>query len=237
MSNIHLSRVHQLGNRFILHSFKSSTNYSHGQSQALLLSQSPSTKLKLSTSHAQSKRQKGSDRNGKSPPPLFTDKTLSQQEGTTTTSKSVFAPEEPPHVTNIRKILSSRRLDPMQLAPQSDAQNNVQPPAAGGINRNMVTKSVKMNLETGNSDSGRTEKVSEGNSDSTSDGDDLLTPPTNCCMSGCPNCVWIEYVERLTNHYSDPSLGREKIREDINSIPDANIRALLIMELKFRGLW
>ena len=64
-----------------------------------------------------------------------------------------------------------------------------------------------------------------------------LTPPTNCCMSGCPNCVWINYVERLTKIYTDPSLGRDKVHADIESIEDGNIKAFLIMELKFRGLW
>lgn len=64
-----------------------------------------------------------------------------------------------------------------------------------------------------------------------------LNPPTTCCMSGCQNCVWIDYIETLSKYYSDPSLGREKIKEDVMSIPDPNIRAVLIMELKFRGLW
>jgi hypothetical protein len=56
-------------------------------------------------------------------------------------------------------------------------------------------------------------------------------------MSGCPNCVWIEYAERLTKVYSDPKLSREKIHNDIDALEDPNIKAFILMDLKSRGLW
>jgi len=50
-----------------------------------------------------------------------------------------------------------------------------------------------------------------------------LVPPTNCCMSGCPTCVWLEYVDKLAKHYSNPKLGREKVHKDVENIEDGNI--------------
>uniref|UniRef100_A0A1B0CY19 Oxidoreductase-like domain-containing protein n=1 Tax=Lutzomyia longipalpis TaxID=7200 RepID=A0A1B0CY19_LUTLO len=58
----------------------------------------------------------------------------------------------------------------------------------------------------------------------------LPDEPTNCCMSGCANCVWIEYARELTRIYRD---GGEKARKLItNRITDPNIRTFLEMELK-----
>lgn len=55
-------------------------------------------------------------------------------------------------------------------------------------------------------------------------------PPTTCCMSGCANCVWIEYAEKLTAYFKD---GGDKARKHIlDSVTDSNMRAFLMMELR-----
>lgn len=54
--------------------------------------------------------------------------------------------------------------------------------------------------------------------------------PTNCCMSGCANCVWIEYADKLSEKLLD---GSQQVREIImKEIQDPNMRAYLDMELR-----
>lgn len=53
--------------------------------------------------------------------------------------------------------------------------------------------------------------------------------PADCCMSGCPNCVWVTYAEELLHYYRP--LGKRKVREAINNIDDQNLRGFLEMEL------
>uniref|UniRef100_A0A1B6GMJ8 Oxidoreductase-like domain-containing protein n=1 Tax=Cuerna arida TaxID=1464854 RepID=A0A1B6GMJ8_9HEMI len=54
--------------------------------------------------------------------------------------------------------------------------------------------------------------------------------PTTCCMSGCANCVWIEYANQLCKIFGD---GGEKSKEIVLSkVTDPNMRAFLLMELK-----
>jgi len=61
----------------------------------------------------------------------------------------------------------------------------------------------------------------------------LPEEPTTCCMSGCTNCVWIQYAEEVSKFYAD---GGEKAREIILSkVTDPNTRAFLMMELKSLG--
>ena len=78
--------------------------------------------------------------------------------------------------------------------------------------------------------------------DSTDSSDTLLTklePPTNlCCMEGCVDCVWIEYVENLAKEYSrkNQTLDIQEIIEQIeNDISDPNVRAFIILEVKSKG--
>ena len=85
----------------------------------------------------------------------------------------------------------------------------------------------------------RTRKTSN---DSTDSSDTLLTklePPTNlCCMEGCVNCVWIEYVENLAKEYSrkNQTLDIQEIIVQIeNDISDPNVRAFIILEVKSKG--
>lgn len=58
----------------------------------------------------------------------------------------------------------------------------------------------------------------------------LPEEPTNCCMSGCANCVWIEYAKELTKIYSD---GGDKAKELIlQKITDPSLKMFLQMELR-----
>jgi hypothetical protein len=58
----------------------------------------------------------------------------------------------------------------------------------------------------------------------------LPEEPTTCCMSGCSNCVWIQYAEEVSKIYAD---GGAKARDIILSkVSDPNTRAFLMMELK-----
>lgn len=68
------------------------------------------------------------------------------------------------------------------------------------------------------------------------DGNLDLTAPTNCCRSGCVNCVWVEYVERLTQRYLNPELGRERILAELDTLEDQSIKAFIKLELRSRGL-
>ncbi|KAK9687060.1 Oxidoreductase-like protein, N-terminal [Popillia japonica] len=57
--------------------------------------------------------------------------------------------------------------------------------------------------------------------------------PTTCCMTGCPNCVWLEYAEKLTEYFKD---GGEKALKEIDThVTDTNVKAYLMHELKMRN--
>ena len=58
-----------------------------------------------------------------------------------------------------------------------------------------------------------------------------LTPPTDCCMSGCANCVWIRYAEQLAVLYADRDTAA---KETLTSIKDPNLRAFVELELKIK---
>lgn len=62
--------------------------------------------------------------------------------------------------------------------------------------------------------------------------EDIKLPeePTSCCMSGCANCVWIEYANELSKVYVG---SNEKMKEIVLSkVNDPNMKAFLMMELK-----
>ena len=54
-------------------------------------------------------------------------------------------------------------------------------------------------------------------------------PPTTCCMSGCANCVWIDYAKELAAIYKDGGLAAEKV---MKTIEDPSLKIFLSLELK-----
>lgn len=63
---------------------------------------------------------------------------------------------------------------------------------------------------------------------------DDLAEPTNCCMSGCANCVWIQYAERLSDAMEASDLDLQKAI--LEKVQDPNMKAFLMMELRCREL-
>lgn len=61
-----------------------------------------------------------------------------------------------------------------------------------------------------------------------------VVEPTNCCMSGCPNCVWIEYAEKLSSFLKDNPADIQKMI--MEKVQDPNMKAFLSMELRVRKI-
>lgn len=62
---------------------------------------------------------------------------------------------------------------------------------------------------------------------------DFPEEPTTCCMSGCPNCVWLDYAEKLSAYFHDG--GERAIKEISEKVQDSNVRAFLLHELRMRN--
>ena len=62
---------------------------------------------------------------------------------------------------------------------------------------------------------------------------ELPSPPPleACCMSGCQNCVWLQYADELLKYFKD---GGKKAEEALESVPDENLKMFLKMELQMR---
>lgn len=74
-----------------------------------------------------------------------------------------------------------------------------------------------------------------GNKNKASKKDDkngLPEAPTTCCMSGCPNCVWLDYAEKLSEYFKD---GGKRAMEELNEkVSDENIKAFIMHEWRMR---
>ena len=61
-----------------------------------------------------------------------------------------------------------------------------------------------------------------------------IEEPTNCCMSGCANCVWVQYAEKVAALMKDSDHDVQKLI--MEKVQDPNMRAFLAMELRLRKL-
>ena len=57
----------------------------------------------------------------------------------------------------------------------------------------------------------------------------LPDPPTTCCMSGCANCVWIEYAKELAALYKDGGKAAEQV---MKAIEDPSLKIFMSLELR-----
>ena len=62
-----------------------------------------------------------------------------------------------------------------------------------------------------------------------SDDIDIPPPPTDCCMSGCANCVWVVYAEELARIYKDGGRAAEKV---LAAVEDPSLKIFLSLELR-----
>lgn len=52
--------------------------------------------------------------------------------------------------------------------------------------------------------------------------------PTNCCMTGCPNCVWLKFSEDMMKFSTE---GGANARKLIEGIEDESLKTFLLLEL------
>jgi len=59
--------------------------------------------------------------------------------------------------------------------------------------------------------------------------------PGTCCMSGCANCVWLDYAEEVTKYYEmkGGDLPKDEIIKEIESqMSDPMVKAFVLLEIK-----
>lgn len=86
--------------------------------------------------------------------------------------------------------------------------------------------------KSGSTSTSESSSKSSANGNSENKDSEVVIPeaPTNCCMSGCANCVWIQYAEELATLFKD---GGKTSREIIlQKVDDPNMKAFLMTELR-----
>ena len=79
------------------------------------------------------------------------------------------------------------------------------------------------------------EEKEEGVSNEVKEEDGPPPLPTTCCMSGCANCVWLDYADAMVAHYS--ARGQGVALEDLlstvrSNVEDPMVKTFIEMELK-----
>ncbi|MCL4127352.1 UNVERIFIED_CONTAM: hypothetical protein GTU68_006614 [Idotea baltica] len=94
----------------------------------------------------------------------------------------------------------------------------------------LTTESEHQEVSTPDTESS-VQKISEHSIESGTQ--QIPAQPTTCCMSGCPNCVWLDYAEELRRHFLDGNVrARKAIERDVQ---DPNLKAFLLFELQLKG--
>lgn len=121
-------------------------------------------------------------------------------------------------VRDVYKIISGPRLPRgLYLSPPEVLKNSVTCPSIAAA---VVHKTRLSTLPSAS--------VEEGKEPPSADVE-IPDPPTNCCMSGCANCVWIEYGQELARIYRDGGKAAEGV---MRAIEDPGMRIFLSLELK-----
>ena len=59
--------------------------------------------------------------------------------------------------------------------------------------------------------------------------------PTTCCMSGCANCVWLDYADAMVAYYSARGEGvalGDLLTTMRSNVDDPMVKTFIEMELK-----
>jgi len=106
------------------------------------------------------------------------------------------------------------------------------PTQNGRLNQTSSTQDGSLNKET------RTQDDFLNQETSTQDSPPPL--PNTCCMSGCANCVWLDYAEEMVRFYKHRGEQMDfasLLREVDKNIDDPMIKAFISMELKSKYLF